>query len=296
MREHRLLARQLTLPPPALWKSGPPSAGTHADHGGPRCSSLCRQDVFETEWFLALMRRLGQRPRYHRKQWEYAFICEALEDRGVIRPRSRGLGFGVGTEPLSAYFASKGCRILATDLAADAPAAAMWSQTGQFASEKERLRAPGVCPDELFDANVEFRACDMNVIAADIHGFDFCWSGCALEHLGSIEKGLTFIERSLDCLVPGGVAVHTTEFNVASNDDTLTNGPTVLFRRQDMEALARRVAARGFEVAPFDFNPGDRPLDRYVDVPPYLDVPHLHLAIEGYAATSIGIVIRKPSA
>jgi len=67
---------------------------------------------------------------------------------------------------------------------------------------------------------------------------------------------------------------------------------TVLFRRRDMEVLAERLSARGHLVAPFDFDPGLAPLDRYIDVPPYRSEPHLKLAIEGFATTSIGFIVQ----
>jgi hypothetical protein len=59
--------------------------------------------------------------------------------------------------------------------------------------------------------------------------------------------------------------------------------------------LARRVRAHGCEIAPFDLEPGERPLDRYIDFPPYLNEPHLRLAIEGYASTSVGLILHKPA-
>jgi len=31
-------------------------------------------------------------------------------------------------------------------------------------------------------------------LPADLTGFDFCWSICALEHLGTIAQGLDFIK------------------------------------------------------------------------------------------------------
>jgi hypothetical protein len=293
LREQRLLARQLTLPPAEHWAGGPTPAGGAIEAGVTRCSSVCRQESLETAWFAAWLQRLRYAPRYHRKLWEYAFIGQALEERGLLRAGTRGVGFGVGSEPLSAYFASRGCRIVATEMAPDSPGAAGWSSTGQYASGREALRAPGVCADELFDANVEFRLCDMRAIPADLSGFDFCWSACALEHLGTLESGATFVERSLDCLVPGGVAVHTTELNLTSNEETPVDGPTVLYRRRDLEGLSARLAASGHEVAPFDFDSGNGVLDRYVDFPPYLLEPHLRLAIEGYASTSIAVIVRK---
>jgi hypothetical protein len=87
--------------------------------------------------------------------------------------------------------------------------------------------------------------------------------------------------------------VHTTEFNAGSDDDTLVEGPAVLFRRRDLEAFADRILARGWALAPFDFDTGSGPLDRYVDLPPYLDQPHLKLTVEGYSTTSIGLIIRR---
>jgi hypothetical protein len=46
-------------------------------------------------------------------------------------------------------------------------------------------------------------------------------------------------------------------------------------------------------MAPLDLEPGYGEVDRYIDVAPYRDERHLKLALEGYAATSIGVIIRK---
>jgi 2-polyprenyl-3-methyl-5-hydroxy-6-metoxy-1,4-benzoquinol methylase len=295
VREQRLLARLLTLPPSREWRGGPQVRHERIDNDQLSRSAVCRQDSFETPAFQEWLRRLGEAPRYHRKLWEFVFICQALRERGALRPGARGLGFGVGTEPLSAYFASQGCDITATDMAPEAAAAAGWTQTNQYAASKETLRSSAICPDDLFDAHVDFRFCDMRAIPTDLTGFDFCWSACALEHLGSLEAGLTFIERSMDTLAPGGVAIHTTELNLSSDTETIAHGPTVLYRRRDLEQFAHRMRERNVEVEPFDFETGDGALDRYVDFPPYLNEPHLRLAIEGYASTSIGIICRKAS-
>ncbi len=133
----------------------------------------------------------------------------------------------------------------------------------------------------------------MNAVPADLDGqFDFCWSACALEHLGSIEAGLAFIERSVDCLVPGGVAVHTTEFNCSSDDDTLDHASTVLFRKRDLLALAERLRGRGHRID-LTFDLGDQPLDSHVDVAPYSADRHLKLQIERWVTTSFGLIVHK---
>lgn len=292
-REQRLMARRLTLPPAEIWSNGAPGTGDAPGTNIFPCSVGCRQEMFDEPYFGYWTAALGYAPRYHRKLWEFVFILQALHERGAIVAGARGLGFGVGEEPLAAYFASRGCKVLGTDMAADAMGAAGWSETGQHAQGKAALRNPGICPDNLFDQNVDFRTADMNAIPEDLTDFDFCWSACALEHVGSIEKGLAFIENSLKTLRPGGLAIHTTELNVSSNDDTIDNAGTVLFRRRDMEALVKRLEAAGHQVAPLDFAPGQAPLDQYIDLPPYADEPHLKLALAGYVTTSFGIIVRR---
>lgn len=292
-RETRLYYQALGLPPRDLWHGRPPMVeGAPAKAAFPR-STACRQDSFEAPHFSYWARTLHEPLRYHRKLWEFVFICQSLWERGAIKDEARGLGFGVGSEPLSAFFASQGCQITATDMDVFTAEELGWTATNQHAVGKEALRKPKICPDDLFETNVTFRTCDMNAVPDDLTGFDFCWSACALEHLGSIEKGLAFIERSIDCLKPGGLAIHTTEFNAASNTDTIDNMGTVLFRKQDFQALAARLKSKGHKVAPFDFSVGDGPIDRYVDVPPYRSQPHLYMALSGFSSTSFGIIIRR---
>ena len=266
--------------------------------GAPAANALphsiaCRSDAFLQPWFSYWTARFHVQMRQHRKLWEFVFICQALWERGALRPGSRGLGFGVGTEPMAALFAAEGCQVVGTDMAPDGASALGWIETQQHALGKEALRKPELCPDDVFEPNVSFRVVDMNHVPDDLTGFDFCWSSCALEHLGSIEQGLAFIERSLDCLKPGGWAVHTTELNLSSNDDTVDHMGTVLFRRRDFEALAERLAAKGHRLAPFDFDPGDGPADTYVDVAPFLQDPCLKIALMGYITTSFGVIIQK---
>jgi SAM-dependent methyltransferase len=292
-RENRVLISALSLPPAALWAHGPPHHPAEAPSAVFGCSTLCRQDSFDQPYFATWIDRLGLGRSYHRKNWEFVFICQALSERGAIQAGSRALGFGVGLEPLSAYFAAQGCEVVATDLPPERAAALGWTETQQHAAGLEALRRPRICDADAFDARVSFRVCDMNAVPDDLDGFDFCWSACALEHLGSIDAGLSFIERSLDCLRPGGWAIHTTEFNLSSNDATLTEGATVLYRRRDIEALVERLTAQGHQVAPLDLTEGQAPVERYIDVPPYREMPHLRLLLEGYVTTSVGLIIRK---
>ena len=292
-REQRMAIKHLTLPPRELWFGQPPQTEGPTAARVFSYSTLCRQESFEEPYFSYWTRQMGLVLNYHRKTWEFVFIAQALAERGQLGLGARGLGFGVGEEALPACFAAMGCQIVGTDMSVNAAQTAGWISTNEHAAGKEAMRRPAICPDEVFDANVDFQTCDMNAIPAELNGFNFCWSACALEHLGSIELGLQFILNSVDCLKPDGWAVHTTEFNLDSNSDTVDNANTVLFRRRDFEELEARLAEKGCHLAPFDYNPGDGPIDRYIDLPPYLAEPHLKLALEGYATTSVGLIIHK---
>ena len=136
-------------------------------------------------------------------------------------------------------------------------------------------------------------ATDMNAIPDDLTGFDFVWSSCALEHLGSLDRGMAFVLRAMRCLVRGGMAVHTTEFNLSSNGPTLETADHSVFRRQDIERLRDALVCEGYRVRPINLQPGSAPIDRVVDVPPYWTEPHLKLKLSRYVITSIGLAIER---
>jgi hypothetical protein len=262
-------------------------------------SSLCTQASLESPAFVEWVRRIDPNhvrpdgtPKMHRKLWEWCFIAEALRERGKLRSGSRGLGFAVGREPLPALFASLGCEVLATDMAPDPAAAHGWVGSDQHAGSTDHLGRPYAFDPVAFAERVSHRAVDMTDLPADLRGYDFCWSACAFEHLGALERGLRFVERSLDCLNPGGVAVHTTEFNLSSNAFTLTDGHDVIYRRCDIDALVCRLRAAGHAVE-VDYDAGSGPLDHQIDSPPYRDEPHLKLLLYGYVVTSLGLIVVK---
>lgn len=256
-------------------------------------STFCRQADFGRPSFRYLMDQLGHPPVLHRKVWEFYFIAQALYERGCLAPGMRGIGFAVGREPLTALFAKHGCSILATDLAYEEALVKGWVGSEEHAAGLTDINSGDICPADVFAESVSYRVLDMNHIPEDLTGFDFCWSACAFEHLGSLAKGIAFVKRSMDTLRPGGIAVHTTEFNLSSNDETMESEVTSLFRRKDIEELATDLREAGHEVTPLDWSPADGVADRFVDLPPYGGEPHLRLRIEGYDSTSFGLIIRR---
>jgi hypothetical protein len=246
-------------------------------------SRSARQSDVESGWYRYWCAELGERPSYHRKQWEFVFVLQALYESGAIRPGGRMVGFGVGGEPLPAYLAGLGVDVLATDLS------------------QADIRVPA-------GEHLGHRPVDMTALPEDLRGFDACWSCSTLCQLGSIAKGIEAAIQSVKTLKVGGVAVHTVEFNYANEDETIDNWGISLFQRRHFEQLAEALRGRGHYVEPLEFRLGSGLFDRFVDPPPHepgaaealrslwddgWQQAHLRASIDGFATTSFGIIIRR---
>ncbi len=231
--------------------------------------------------------------RMNRKQWEFVYILQVLSQQGCLNEGKRGLGFGCGQEPIPAILAKHGCDVLASDLDFEQAENQGWVHTQQHAVNLDSLNPFHICDPKLFKERISFRVVNMNDIPTDLNGFDFLWSSCALEHLGSIEHGLNFIKNSMHCLKPGGIAVHTTEYNLSSDTDTIDEKTLCLFRKQDILRLEKELTELGYQVFAFNFNSGETPMDKHIDLPPYKPSPHIKLQLSKYTITSIGIIVKK---
>lgn len=272
-------------------------------------SKLSTQQDIESEWVLYWCSKLNIEPMYHRKIWELCYVPQAIYDAIDMNQQLHGIGFGCGEEPLPSLFASMGHTITVTDLEPEKVKGLGWAETGQHTNSLDKAYFPNIVTKELFYNKVGLLYVDMNSIPSDLYGkYDYCWSVCALEHLGSIQNGLNFIINSLNVLKPGGVAVHTTEFNYTNSGKTIDNWPTVIFNQNHFRWLENELKNRGYTVKEFDFNPGSNVLDRFIDIPPYGlgegwiskemfgDInqgAHMKLSIDGFPCTCIGIIIYK---
>jgi hypothetical protein len=256
-------------------------------------SQLCTSEQMEGAFYTSLCAELGiSHVIRHRKVWEFAFILAVLKREGVLAPGRRGLGFGTGTEPLPSVFAKYGVEVVATDAPADLDFSTAWAETDQWTRGLDDLFDAKLVDRDTFFANVTFRPADMNNIGDDLRDFDFCWSACCFEHLGSIRKGLDFLHASLATLKPGGISVQTTEFNLLSETRTIESSGLVLFRKPDIELVIHELIEAGHSVEPLNLWPGATPVDEHIDLPPFSS-PHLKLELMGFPTTSIGLIIRK---
>lgn len=239
-------------------------------------------------WCKALGRGHG---KPHRKDWELAFIAQALSEghhftKDVV---SSGLGFGVGTEPLPALFVRQGCRITATDLPPEGNTKPWVGQHSAHVTDLEKYET--LSAEER--GRLRFRFLDMNRIPAEIHDqYDFCWSTSSMEHLGSYEHSVAFITKSLRCLKRGGTAVHVTELAVYPADGLALSGGTIWFTTGGLVRIADQLRNDGHSVI-LNFDFGGNPEDYYVDMAPYEGPAHLKLLTDGFVSTSVGLIITR---
>jgi hypothetical protein len=146
-------------------------------------------------------------------------------------------------------------------------------------------------------------AANMNQLPSKWHGqFDFVWSSCSMEHVGSLEQSTRFFIESTKLLKPGGVTIHTTEFLLNGLENTIErNSVTVIWRYKDVVRVRDELIKQGFKVFPIDVQVPDTLWDRHVDRPPYPNGPesnpvhHLKMFIGSHASTSIAIIAQKPA-
>lgn len=244
--------------------------------------------------YEAWAKQLGETPRFHRKQWEYVVILEAARQADVLHEGASAVGFGVGTEPLPAVLASLGVDVLATDQAPEK--AGHWSRRSEHASEVAALEKPWICRSEQFYQRVQFRQADMNRLLG-FGLYDLVWSACAIEHLGSPSAGLKFVRESLKLLAPGGLAVHTTEFELTRTEKTADYGHCAVYRLSDLTQLCEEVTEAGFEMEINPYVAFEHAADRSI-APPFSrgdEQFHLKLALYESITTSFAIIIRRLS-
>lgn len=268
-------------------------------------------EVFNTIEYKKFCDDIHEEPRYHRKQWEFYVIQkEILEHFHGNIEKKIGLGFAVGQEVLLPYFVKKGAAIIGTDLDPSSETSKGWIDSNQHLSNNVPLN--NIVDEKTFNTHFHMDYVDMNNIPAKyLHNqHDFIWSSCALEHLGSTQKGLDFIINSLACLKPGGVAVHTTEFSMSSHTEHFEHAQSAIYSRYLILNLINDIRLLGYDVKPIQFQREHSPINNHVDKPPYTngkscencshifrDVKNTHLNLllhDNVVSTSLYLVITKP--
>lgn len=261
-------------------------------------SRLCTENDFYNENFRQIKRELIDTEEIvlRRKVWEWVYIIQVLQYYKMLGEGKKGIGFAVGKEPLPSYFAKNHTDVLASDLGAYEENAKDWVNTNQHSSGNlKELWYGNICPEQLFDKHVKYRDINMNDLPADEKDYDFCWSSCAIEHVGDLEKSKLFLKKMLNVLKSGGVAVHTTEFNLSSDNTTIEYGDSVIYRRKDIEEMKKWFRKNGHYMET-SYKRAKTEGNCYVDIGPFeseYKPYHLTLVANGYIETSFAIIVIK---
>src|SRR4030042_3099849 len=170
-------------------------------------SKICdAADWFDPELLTVIQQHLQEVPRFHRKQWEFAMIFLMLQKLGLLNNRNIGLSMGGGKELLLYAIARQINKLIVTDLY-DPSTEWDCARTGD--------------PDEFIKMNKPFPVDDSHVQALRMdmlqlefkdETFDFCYSSCAIEHIGSDTDFRQHLQEAYRVLKPGGIYILTTEF------------------------------------------------------------------------------------
>lgn len=208
------------------------------------CKLCDAYDFFRPE-IVAHIRAVGEEPRFHSKQWEYAQLLETVKRL----PKRAGsmVGLGCGCEPTISLLAAQADKVVTTDL---------YGMHGAWKNAHSR-------PDTLWPAlgNLEVHPMDMRHIDLPKGSFDFVWSICAVEHVGDADAVVDVVRKAGELLAPGGRMFLSTEFTF---DDAPFYAPAhpsgTLFL--DKSTLRRLFTETGLHlVEPLDLRLSTHPLN-----------------------------------
>ncbi|MDH4063893.1 MAG: class I SAM-dependent methyltransferase [Acidobacteriota bacterium] len=257
-------------------------------------------DWFDPEFERIIRVELEEELRFHRKQWEFAQIYRALQVLGYLNATSRGLSMGSGEERLLYSVARRAGHLTVTDLYG---ASSTWdcAQTDHPGRSLEAA-APFAVEPSRFTA----RRMDMRMLEFEDASFDFCYSSCAIEHIGDYDDFLRHLKEVRRVLKDDGIYVLTTEFHYG--EDVIPAPHNYYFSSGFLHELVRAAAFVTLDgvdgsLSPHVLNrpvpaslsdlcadPSDAVTDMLLKA-----APHVQLLTGGLPFSSMSLVLRKPA-
>ena len=255
-------------------------------------------DWFDPEFLQVIREELQEPARFHRKQWEFAIIFLALKKYGMLKPDKLGLSLGGGNERVLYSIAKHIRQLTVTDL---------YDQNTDW--DCARTDDPNLFiiqskPFPVEDEKIRALRMDMRQLDFDDQSFDFCYSSCAIEHIGDYSDFLQHLNEAYRVLKEDGVYVFTTEFHFG--DETIQDSHNFIFSGNYLNGL---VAESNFsvEIKPIvniSDHQANRPFPSNVNNLCYgnllyheqllIDtIPHLQLLRGKFPFTSISFILKK---
>lgn len=193
-------------------------------------SKLCdAADWFQPDILEIISNELREVPRFHRKQWESAMIFLALRQAGKLRQDSLGLSMGGGKELIMYALAQHVKQLVVTDLYATETTwdCAKTEDPDAFVKKNK--------PFPVDDTKLKALRMDMRQLDFPDHSFDFCYSTCAVEHIGRREDFLKHFNEVARVLKDDGAYVFTTE--VLYGNQTIKDEHNYVFSLQELHEI-----------------------------------------------------------
>lgn len=262
-------------------------------------SKIPTQQDLSSNWARYWLSELGERLRFHRQAWEFAYVLQSLRNAHAINSEARALVLGFQRNPLISFLASRGVHqtVLIPPAEIDDSSASMSDRLREASHRHEMI------PGDKFDELVVGKVGSLSSQSDELGPFDFIWSLDHLNKLGNAQAIREEILSAVDRLKPGGVAVFAFDLDLSTEG----NDPrSQRLRRSDLKLLAKEIIAAGHYLAAVDLKAGEDELDSFIDFPPYRfdhkikelwkqDVLHMKLLIGGAVCTSFGLtIIRGP--
>ena len=197
-------------------------------------SKICdAADWFDAEFHSIIINELKEPPRFHRKQWEFAMIFLALKKLGMLNENMTGLSLGGGNERVLYSIAQHVKKLIVTDLYDE-------DTTWDCAKTKnpdEYIKASK--PFDVDDSKIKALRMDMRYLDFEDNTFDFCYSSCAIEHIGDFEDFVRHLDEVYRVLKEDGVYVFTTEFKIGS--DTIKDQNNFVFSSSYLSEIFKSI-------------------------------------------------------
>jgi SAM-dependent methyltransferase len=193
-------------------------------------SKLCdAADWFRRDVDEIIRVDLREPARFQRKQWEFAMIFLALRQLGMVRHDKVGLSLGGGTERLLYVLAQRIGHLTVTDLYEPDTSwdCARTDDPDRFVKSQR--------PFEVDDSKYRAMRMDMRSLRFPDQSFDFCYSSCAIEHIGASKDFRRHLNEVARVLRDGGVYVFTTE--VSYLGETIKDPNNYVFSPDDLAEL-----------------------------------------------------------
>lgn len=177
-------------------------------------SQPCTPTQLRDRAFRDWQKQLDPATRDTAATWEGAYVMQALERYGLLQPGARGLAFGARSSAVAALLSSNGLTCDTVDL-----------------SEAH--------DDVLPETSIHPAALPGNFFA-----YDLILSIRATDTLSSERSAQAFLEKAMECLRPGGLAVHVVAHRLIEHE-----APPVSFDRNGLEKSVLAMISRGHQAA-----------------------------------------------